>query len=228
MVVFQQKNIIAVKSLEEDLIEARAELRLTLLSVEKKIGIGREYLEAMEHGEWQNLPGEVYAKNFLKRYAVFLGLDEQRILKKFEDEKGSQVFWEDKTKETRFGVVPGQFLSWPKILKNMVMAAGVLVVVFYLGAQVWTLLKPPSLKVLYPAENFVSQSGVAKILGRVESQSTVGVNGREVAVDKEGFFTIDINLNKGLNVIKLEAKKKNGRATVVYRTMIVEEKVAAK
>lgn len=226
MVVFKQKNIIATKSLQEDLAEARVELNLTLLSVEKKIGIGREYLEAIEAGEWQKLPGCVYAKNFLKRYAIFLGLDEKRILKKFIEETGKQIFWENKVEEIRFGIVPGQFLSWPRILKNMAMAAGALVVVVYLSVQVWFLLKPPSLKVLYPAENFVSQSGLAKILGQVESESTVGVNGREVAVDKAGFFTIDINLNKGLNVIKLEAKKKNGRTTIVYRTMMVEEKPA--
>ena len=94
MVVFRQKKIITVKSLGEGLVEARESLNLTLSLVEKKIGVGQEYLEAMENGEWQILPGEVYAKSFLQRYALFLGLDKVIILKKFKkiDIRGKKIF----------------------------------------------------------------------------------------------------------------------------------------
>lgn len=229
MVVFRQKNIIAVKSLEEELAEARVTLGLSLLSAEKKIGIGREYLEAIEKGEWQKLPGETYARNFLKRYAYFLGLEAKEILKKFNEEIRQQSFWPDKIIETRFGIRPIRFLSWPRILKNLSLGASVLVVMIYLAMQIWSLLKPPSLDVLYPQDGFVSNSDTVKFLGKVKDESQVTINGQEVTVDRAGFFTIDINLNKGLNIIKFEARRKNGRTAEVYRSLVVgEEKVAVK
>jgi len=228
MVIFQQRNIIAVKSLEEELTEARLALGLSLTSVERKIGIGREYLEAIEKSEWQKLPGEIYARNFLKRYASFLGIEAKGILKKFGEEIKQQTFWAEGIDQRRFGIRPVRFLSWPKILKNIALAAGVLVVIVYLGMQIWSLLKPPSLKILYPEDGMVISSGAVKVLGKVEDESWVAINGEEVAVDKAGFFTIDINLNKGLNIIKFEAKRKNRRATEIYRRLVVGEKVAAK
>ncbi|NMB48205.1 hypothetical protein GYA13_02030 [Candidatus Kuenenbacteria bacterium] len=228
MVIFQQRKIIAVKSLEEELTEARLALGLSLTSVERKIGIGREYLEAIEKSEWQKLPGEIYARNFLKRYASFLGIEAKGILKKFGEEIKQQTFWAEGIDQRRFGIRPVRFLSWPKILKNIALVAGVLVVVAYLGMQIWSLLKPPSLKILYPEDGMVISSGAVKVLGKVEDESWVAINGEEVAVDKAGFFTIDINLNKGLNIIKFEAKRKNGRATEIYRRLVAEEKVAAK
>src|SRR3989338_2004613 len=105
MVVFSQKKIITVKSLGEGLVEARESLNLTLSLVEKKIGVGQEYLEAMENGEWQILPGEVYAKSFLQRYALFLGLDKVIILKKFKEETRERIFGRA-TKTVNFALPP--------------------------------------------------------------------------------------------------------------------------
>ncbi len=227
MVVFRQKKIIAVKSLGEDLVEAREALNLTLLSVEKKIGIGREYLEAIERGDWQLIPGEVYAMNFLKRYASFLGVDKKRAVDKFQDETGGHEFW-PKVNNYKFGIIPQRLLILPKIIKNSLVVLGAVVVFVYLGWQTWSLIKPPSLEILYPAENFITTSGMTKILGKVNNESWVGINGQEVTVDRDGFFTIDINLNKGLNVIKLEARRKHGKSAVVYRRIVAEEKVAVK
>ena len=46
MIRFKQKNIITVKSLGEDLERARKRVNLSVLAVEKKIGVARHYLEA--------------------------------------------------------------------------------------------------------------------------------------------------------------------------------------
>ncbi|NMC52000.1 hypothetical protein GYA54_04815 [Candidatus Kuenenbacteria bacterium] len=205
-------------------------MNLTLLSVEKKVGVGKEYLEAIESGEWQVLPGEVYARNFLRRYAVFLGLSGEKILQKFKDETRNQNFW-PRVQNYRFGIIPKKFFNLPKFLKNIGVGIVAITVVFYLGFQTWSLLKPPRIEVLYPEDNYVSRAGEIKMLGRAENGSIVTINGETVMIDKSGFFTIDINLNKGLNVIKLEAKKKYGRNAVVFRSVVVEEKnqpVAAK
>src|SRR3989338_4120799 len=222
MVVFSQKKIITVKSLGEGLVEARESLNLTLSLVEKKIGVGQEYLEAMENGEWQILPGEVYAKSFLQRYALFLGLDKVIILKKFKEETRGQNFWPG-NKNCKFGITPKNLRCLPSILRRLAVIFCAVAIVFYLGLQVWRLYRPPKLVVLFPDDNYITCAGEVKILGLAEEEVTIGVNGQEITADKSGFFTIDINLNKGLNVIELEAKKKHGQTTVVYRRILVEE-----
>lgn len=48
---------------------------LELDAVQKALRIRRRYLEALESDRFEQLPGEVYARGFLREYAEFLGLD---------------------------------------------------------------------------------------------------------------------------------------------------------
>ena len=222
--VFRQRNIIAVKSLGEDLVKARRTLNLTLLAVEKKIGITRRYLEALENNDWESLPGEVYAKNWLKKYVSFLGLNWDEVRVKFEEEMKSQEVWPE-TGRDKFGVVRKRLVVLPKLLKSFVIILAVVVVVGYLGWQVWSLLSPPELKLVYPADNYVTVNKSVKILGKTEEGVGLSLNDKEIAAEGDGWFEVDIDLNKGLNVIKIEAKKSYGRSRVEYLRIIVEEEI---
>ena len=104
---------------------------------------------------------------------------------------------------------------------NILIGLAVAAIIGYLGWQVIRLISPPPLKILYPAEGFISQSPKVKILGRVKDESWVGLNNEEISVENDGYFSVDINLNKGLNIIKIEARKRHGRGTVEYRRIIV-------
>ncbi len=42
------------------------------------------YIEALESGDWSEMPGEVYALGFLKQYASFLGLDVSDSIEKLK------------------------------------------------------------------------------------------------------------------------------------------------
>jgi cytoskeletal protein RodZ len=55
--------------------EARIRRGLELDAVQKALRIRRRYLEALEHDRFEQLPGEVYARGFLREYAEYLGLD---------------------------------------------------------------------------------------------------------------------------------------------------------
>jgi cytoskeletal protein RodZ len=41
----------------------------------KELKFSKTFLDALESGEWDKMPGEVYALGFLKQYAALLGLD---------------------------------------------------------------------------------------------------------------------------------------------------------
>ncbi len=66
--------------------EKRIEKGLTIEDVSDAIKIRRKYLEAIESGNYSEIPDKVYTKSFLKIYAEFLELDRVYVLKRYLDE----------------------------------------------------------------------------------------------------------------------------------------------
>jgi cytoskeleton protein RodZ len=60
--------------------EARMRGKIDINQVESDTKIRAKYLRAMENEEWGLLPGEIYAKTFLRTYADYLGLDSREVL----------------------------------------------------------------------------------------------------------------------------------------------------
>src|ERR1700733_13287616 len=60
--------------------EARMGAKIDINQVESDTKIRAKYLRAMENEEWSLLPGEIYAKTFLRTYADYLKLDSRELL----------------------------------------------------------------------------------------------------------------------------------------------------
>jgi cytoskeleton protein RodZ len=60
--------------------EARMRGKIDINQVESDTKIRAKYLRAMENEEWGLLPGEIYAKTFMRTYADYLGLDSRELL----------------------------------------------------------------------------------------------------------------------------------------------------
>jgi cytoskeleton protein RodZ len=73
-------------SLGDTLIGARRDKGLELTDIAEVTHVRKEYLQALEEGRYQDLPEDVYAKNFLRLYAQAVGLDEGRVLALFNQE----------------------------------------------------------------------------------------------------------------------------------------------
>ena len=57
--------------------------KIDINEVEVRTKIRAKYLRAMENDEWDLLPGEVYARSFLRTYGEFLGLDTRQLIDDF-------------------------------------------------------------------------------------------------------------------------------------------------
>lgn len=66
--------------------EKRLEKGLILDDVAEIIKIRKKYLEAIESGNYGEIPDKVYTKSFLKIYSDFLGLDRVYVVKRYLDE----------------------------------------------------------------------------------------------------------------------------------------------
>ncbi len=60
--------------------DARTRAQMDINEVERQTKIRSKYLRAMENEEWDLLPGDVYARSFLRTYGQFLGLDTRELL----------------------------------------------------------------------------------------------------------------------------------------------------
>jgi hypothetical protein len=65
--------------------EARARRGLDLDEAQRALRIRRRYLEALEAERFDLLPGDVYARGFLREYAEFLGLDGSLYVREFDE-----------------------------------------------------------------------------------------------------------------------------------------------
>src|SRR6187397_2614190 len=75
-------------SLPERLYAARERKGVDLYRAERETKIRARYLGALERGDYRDLPGAVYAKGFLRNYAVYLGLDPDDVLIQWRLERG--------------------------------------------------------------------------------------------------------------------------------------------
>ena len=69
-----------------DLKVARVRKGLNIKDVASSIRISSSYIEAIEQGKFDDLPGEAYIIGFIKAYSKFLGLDQYAILEQFKKE----------------------------------------------------------------------------------------------------------------------------------------------
>ena len=69
--------------------EARESQGLSLDQVEEQIRIRRTFLEALEEERFEDLPGHVYARGFIRNYARHLGLDTQDLLRDYAQATGA-------------------------------------------------------------------------------------------------------------------------------------------
>lgn len=72
-----------MRELGEVLRKRREQLGMSLDDVQAATKIRKRYLQALEDGDWSVLPGEVYARGFVRTYAEHLGLDGHALLAQF-------------------------------------------------------------------------------------------------------------------------------------------------
>jgi cytoskeletal protein RodZ len=58
-------------------------MKVTLESIIAKTKISRRFLEAIENGDYSQLPGGVFNVNYIRQYAALVGYDAETILEDY-------------------------------------------------------------------------------------------------------------------------------------------------
>src|SRR5262245_44646178 len=69
-----------MKGIGDMLRQRRKELNLSLRDIESGTSIRTSFLQAIEDGQMEKLISPIYAQGFAKQYAIFLGLDGERLV----------------------------------------------------------------------------------------------------------------------------------------------------
>ena len=111
----------------------------------------------------------------------------------------------------------------PKILKNIIIAFVVFLCFFYLSGESKNISKPPALNICAPANNLITSEQSIEIIGETEHGSQIFINNKLIIADDKGKFSENINLQTGINIIKIGVKKKYTKENIIYRKVLVTE-----
>ncbi len=225
MVGFISKKVAASETLSEKLAVERKKQNLTLKTVAHKLKIKEDYLKSLEQGDYQNLPGEIYIRNFLKSYLRFLNLPVEPLLEFYQREKEArrkmgQII--DAPPRLIERVTGRRLAITPKIIRLGLVIIIALVGLTYLGWEIKKIVTPPFLAIDQPANNLKTADYFVEVRGRTEAEAKLLINGQEVLGNRLGEFAKRLDLQAGLNTIKISAVKKYSRPNVVYRQVLVD------
>ena len=201
----------------------RLAAKKTLSDMAEITKIRKCYLTAIEKNNFSALSEPLYAKNFIKTYVQALGADENYFLDRFEQERGTCDFL-NASRLPMQKARPFQFFVIQRIAKIAVIVLLALCIGGYLTWQLHSITTPPSIVLYEPTDGASAKQATIKVTGQVEKEVRVQINGNNVLLTQEGIFETEVLLERGVNTIIIEAKKRYSRTQTVYRRVIMEHK----
>ncbi len=206
-------------TLGEKLRALRRGQAVSLEMIEARTNIQRSYLEALEAGDYDKLPAPLYARNFLRAYARELGADEHYFIELYEEECG-KCDLVDPMRVPRQRVRSMRFFIGNHLVKFGALAGILFIIGGYLGWQIVTLTSAPEITLFSPQNEFKTEKGVLLVEGLIEDEATVTINGEPVVVDVDRSFSAFVDLQKGVNTIRVEAQRRYSKTAVIERTVL--------
>ena len=196
----------------------REEKNDSLEAAAHSTGISLKYLKALEAEEFEKLPGLIYAKNFLKNYLIFLGGDIEKGMEMLNPAKAAA---DSKNKKNK-SIAP-KVIFTPRRIELGIVLLIILGVFGYFFYEARFLSAPPKLEIFYPSDNEQTVARTISVDGRAGSEAKVFVNQEPVFISADGTFKETVDLQKGLNLITIQAVNKKGKITTLERRILVQE-----
>ena len=198
--------------LGEMLRSARERRGLDRARIERDTRIRERYLSALERGAYDELPGEVYARGFLRTYATYLGLDPDAMvaLYRLETRRPADRARTPARRRPLASPQPRAFTLAPGAVAAAILTVLVGALVAYLAYQVITFARTPELRVLDPAGDVSGHRESSIVIrGVTAPNARVSVSGLaenpSVVADAAGGFSVRVELVPGSNLVTITA-----------------------
>lgn len=227
MTGFVTKKLSRKRTLGSIFKAARSKAELTLAMAEAQTKICAKYLIALEEGNYSALPAEAYNIGFVRTYADFLHLNQEKVLRLYREERSASRFQSprDNLLMTPKRMGDWQFLITPKligILTTVVIFGGM---ISYIFLQLQKFSQPPTISMNVPSE-FTSDKDTVKLSGKTTGGSIVTVNAEPILVSPDGNFTQDVQLAPGINEFVIDATNRAQNKSQVAVKVLYDKGVA--
>lgn len=219
---FFVRNLKQEERLGEKIRALRKHKNITLNEVVKLTKIQKKHLEAFETGRYEQLPEPIYAKKFLKKFILAIGGDADYFVARFEEEvKKCDLIAPHRlpAQRTRARALFAPHRWW-KLLLGVFFVGTIL---FYLGWQAAALLSPPKITLLEPPDGLEVSDATITVKGTVDREAEIFINGANTIPNLKGDFAAEVTLERGLNIIAVEAKTRHSKKTAVYRKVVLKQ-----
>ena len=223
---FSLKKIKTKQTLGQKFKMMRGRKKVSLIDAEIETKIRAKYLEALEDGNWNDLPADAYTKGFVLRYANYLQMDGAKALEEYRNERvmffvhNNDMILPKKTAR-EFG-----FIITPRILIPVLASIFVIFIFAFIIYQIYGFAAAPELAVSSPQDNSVIEEESIEIRGVTDQAATVSINNEKVPVSSDGKFVADLKLHKGVNVIEIKSKNKAEKEKALTYTVEYKPKTA--
>ncbi|MBI4359470.1 MAG: helix-turn-helix domain-containing protein [Candidatus Jacksonbacteria bacterium] len=222
--VFKKKSLVTQETLGERFLKVRLGANWDIARASRETRIAPHYIKALEQARYDDIPGEIYIKNFIKIYSKRLGLNPSEQIEKYLTER--HIIKGKKFRRSLQEITPQSFLSSllnPAPLKTAAICFAVGIMLSYIAVNVYKTVAPPPLFILHPKDNMVSTSLSLTVSGKSDPEAEVIINNEPVILNKEGMFEGIVHLKQGLNLIVILSKRKHGMERRVVRHILVGE-----
>jgi len=194
--------------------EARLNKGLTIKKSGADLNVATKYLEALESQEVRILPNEDYFDKLLIKYADYLDVNRQKVmeLKNKADEL------------SRFAHLDKQnYFSLSEWMSRLIIIVAVSGLVIFLLFKINAIFSPPSLNIISPEDGTVYYNRQLVVSGTTAKEAELLINNKATFVDQNGRFETVVDLQNGLNLIKISAKKRYSRTEDINLRVLFNE-----
>jgi cytoskeletal protein RodZ len=220
---FTFRKIRTSQTLGEKLRRARKRKGVDFLDAELQTKVRAKYLESLENEDFDLLPNDIYVKGFLAAYCEYLGLDQEKILKLYHQQKIIQKNNIDDSFSLPKVSSEKSITITPKLVIFFSAAIFCISAIVYVTIQVFSFASAPKLLVTDPTHDLVVEEENIKVRGETNPGVALKINKEPIIVSADGKFESEIILQKGINTILITASSKSNKET--SRVAVVERKI---
>jgi len=190
---------------------------VSLERINRETKIPIKYLQALEAGSIELLPDVLYIKNIIKKYLAFFNIDAKPFLAKLEIARSEKELPQKDIGTKKMVVVP-------RLIQTIAIIFSIAALLLYLGFRINKIFQPPKINISYPQENTTVYESIMEVQGKTDKGVTLFINNEQVILNKDGGFEKEINLQKGLNTIKISGVRRYSKENIIWRNVVLEIK----
>lgn len=213
----------------EVLKNKRESLGKPLDQVSSDTKIQKRFLEYIEQDKFSYFDSEVFLTGFIKIYAKYLGLDINKILALYRRSNPSvqrELIKKEEKESKGKNIVGKKQLSFktldPKILVTFILSTFLLLIIGYIGLQIYKFQTPPEITILEPLDGAEVNEESVTVKGEVDNNTVIEINDKPVETNDDGSFEKEIELKEGSNLITVRAKKNKNNTLEAVETIHIK------